>query len=211
MLQLLERRCARRPDMDDDALESPEYYRDPQFFRALRKRKSNNDSADVSGESSSKQNKAVELLPVFLESKSNRELTAYSPVFIHNYLERCVGSYKACSPLRNGNLIVNCCSVQEMKTLLKSTKLTDGAVTVEVAASPLQPLGARGVIYNVPLDISTEDILACFASQGVQSVKRFRFKSKDSPELKDSKSVFLQFITANLPGEVGTRLLVLLR
>jgi len=44
--------------------------------------------------------------------------------------------------------------------------------------------------------------LACLASQGFQSVKYFRFKSKDTPGLKDSKSVFLQFTTADLPGEV---------
>ena len=127
-------------------------------------------SSDGSGERSSKQNKAVELLPVDLESKSDRQLKAYSPVFIHNCLEKCIGSSKSCSPLANGNLIANCCSLQQMKTFLKCTKLTDGAVTVEVAASPLQLLGARGVIYNVPLDISTEDILACLPSQGVQSV-----------------------------------------
>jgi len=144
----------------------------------------------------------VELLPLVLVHKSDRDLKACSPVFIHNCLERCIGSYKACSPLRNGNLIVNCCSVQQIKTLLKCPKLIDGAVTVEIAASPLQPLGTRGVIYNVPLDISTEDILACLATHGVKSVKRFRFKSKDSPELKDSTSVFLQFTTADLPGEV---------
>jgi len=130
----------------------------------------------------------VELLPLVLEHKSDRELKAYSPVFIHNCLERCIGSYKACSPLRNGNLIVNCCSVQQMKTLLKCPKLIDGAVTVEIAA--------------VPLDISTEDILACLATHGVQSVKRFRFKSKHSPELKNSTCVFLQFTAADLPGEV---------
>ena len=110
----------------------------------------------------------MELLPVVLESKSDRQLKAFSPVFIHNCLETCIGSSIACSPLTNGNLIVHCCSVQQMKTFLKCPKLTDGAVTVEVAASPLQPLGARGVINNVPLDISTEDILACLASQGVQ-------------------------------------------
>jgi len=63
-------------------------------------------------------------------------------------------------------------------------------------------LGASGVIYNVPLDISTDDLLACLASQGVKFVKRFRFKSSDSSELKDSKYVFLQFFTADLPGEV---------
>jgi len=75
-------------------------------------------------------------------------------------------------------------------------------VPVEIAASSLQPLGARGVIYNVPLDISSDDIVACLASQGVQSAKRFRFKSSHSTELKDSKSVFQQFATADLPGEV---------
>jgi len=49
-------------------------------------------------------------------------------------------------------------------------ELTDGANTVEVAASPLQPLGARGIIYNVPLGISAEDILSCLAIWGNQSI-----------------------------------------
>ena len=89
-----------------------------------------------------------------------------------------------------------------MNTLLQCTKLTDGAVSVEIAASSMRPLGAWGDIYNVPLDISTDDLVACLASQGVKFVKRFRFKSSDSSELKDSKSVFLQFDTAVLPGEV---------
>jgi len=144
----------------------------------------------------------MDLLPVVLESKTGRELKAYSPVFIHNCLEKCIGSYNGCSPLRNGNLIVKCCSVQQMTALLQCTKMTDGAVSVKIAAVSMRPLGARGVIYNVPLDISTDDLVACLASQGVKSVKRFRFKSSDSSELKDSKSVFLQFDTAVVPGEV---------
>ena len=44
--------------------------------------------------------------------------------------------------------------------------------------------------------------MACLASQGVKFVKRFRFRSSDSSELKDSKFDFLQFPTADLPGEV---------
>ena len=78
-----------------------------------------------------------------------------------------------------------------MTTLPQCTKLTDGAVSVEIVASSMRPLGARGVIYNVPLDIFTDDLVACFASQGVKFVQRFRFKSSDSSELKDSKFVFL--------------------
>ena len=121
----------------------------------MRKRKSKTDSTAGSGESCSKQNKAVDLLPVVLESKTGRELKAYSPVFIHNCLEKCIGSYKGCPPLRNGNLIVKCCSVQQMSTLLQCMKLTDGAVSVKIAASSMRPLGARGVIYNAPLELHT--------------------------------------------------------
>jgi len=161
--------------MDDDDLDTSEYYRDAQSFRALTKRKLKTDSTAGSGESCSKQNKAVGLLPVVLESKTDRELKTYSPVFIHNCLKKCIGSYKSCSPLTNGNFIVKCCSVQQMTTLLQCTKLTDGAVSVEIAATSMRPLGARGVIYNLPLDISTDDLVACLASQGVKFVKRFRF------------------------------------
>jgi len=89
-----------------------------------------------------------------------------------------------------------------MTKLLNCTKLTDGVVAVEVTASPRKPIGARGVIYNVPLDIPTDDISACLAGQGVQSVRRFRYKSKESSEMTESKSVFLQFTTAVLPSEV---------
>jgi len=60
----------------------------------------------------------------------------------------------------------------------------------------------KGVIHNAPLDISTVGLAACLASQGVNFVKRLRFKSSDSSTLKDSKSVFLQFTTGDLPGEV---------
>jgi len=162
--------------MDDDDLDTSEYYRDAQSFRALRKRKLKTDSTAGSGESCSKQNKAVDLLPVVSESKTGRELKAYSSAFIHNCLEKCIGSYKSCYPLRNSNLIVKCYSVQQMTTLLQCTKLTDGAVSVEIAANSMRALGARGVIYNVPLNISTDDLVACLASQGVKFVKRFRFK-----------------------------------
>jgi len=89
-----------------------------------------------------------------------------------------------------------------MTTLLNCTKLTDGVLAVEVTASRRKPIGARGVIYNVPLGIPTDDILACLAGQGVQSVRRFRYKGKDSSEMTESKSVFLQFTTADLPSEV---------
>ena len=38
-----------------------------------------------------------------------------------------------------------------MTTLLQSTKLRDGAVSVEIAANSMRPLGARGIIVAVTL------------------------------------------------------------
>jgi len=85
---------------------------------------------------------------VILESNSGEVLKTYNPVYIHKSLEKCMGSYKACSPLSNENLIANCCSVQQMTTLLNCTHLmvqllsTDGVVAVEVTDSPRKPIGA---------------------------------------------------------------------
>jgi len=49
------------------------------------------------------------------------------------------------------------------------------------------------------LEISTDEIVEGLAGQKVTFVKRFRFKCKESSEIRDSKSVFLQFSTAGLP------------
>jgi len=151
---------------------------------------------------SSKQSNAVELLPVVLQSKTDRVLKTYSPIFIDNCLKKCMGPYKACAPLSTGNLIVTCSGAQHVKTLLSCKTLLDGNKTVEVETSSLKPVGAKGVIYNVPLEISTDEIVEGLAGQKVTFVKRFRFRCKESSEFRDSKSVFLQFSTADLPAEV---------
>jgi len=66
--------------MDDNDLDKLEYNSDAQSFRAP-------DLTPGSGESCSKQNKAVYLLPVVFASKTGRDLNACSPVFIHNSLK----------------------------------------------------------------------------------------------------------------------------
>ena len=82
---------------------------------------------------------------MILQSKSGRVLKTYNPVYIHKCLEKCLGSYKACSPLSNGNMIAKCCSVQQVTTFLNCTKLTDGLVAVEVTVSLHKPIGSRGI------------------------------------------------------------------
>jgi len=83
--------------------------------------------------------------------------------------------------------------------LLQCTKLTDGAVSVEIAAGSMQPLGARGVIFSRNLHRRTR-VMPC--KSRVKFVKTFSLQKYDSSKLKDSKSVFLQFATADLPGEM---------
>ena len=103
--------------------------------------------------------------------------------------------------MNNGNQIVTCSNVQHVKTLLSCTTLSDGTETVEVVASSLKPVGAKGV-YNLPLEISSEEILLGLAGQKRSFAKRFRFKCKDSSEFRVSTSVFLQISTTDLPAEV---------
>ena len=188
--------------MEDEALDVSDYYRDAQSFRSLRKRKSQLDSNNSLEPTSSKQNNAVELLPVVLQSKTDKVLKAYSPIFIDNCLKKCIGPYKACAPLSNGNPIVTCSSAQQVTTLLSCKKLSDGNQTVEVETCSLKPVGAKGVIYNVPLEISADEIVEDLAAQKATFAKRFRFKCKESSETRDSRSLFLQFSTADLPAEV---------
>jgi len=90
----------------------------------------------------------VELLTVVSKVSQTENYKFITPFLSITALKKCIGTYEACFRLRNGNLVANC-SAQQMRTLLKCTKLTDGAITVEVTASSLQPLRARGVIYNV--------------------------------------------------------------
>jgi len=61
--------------MDDEKLDASEYYRDTQSFRSKRKRKSQLDSNNSLAPTSSKQNNAVELLPVVLQDKTDRLLS----------------------------------------------------------------------------------------------------------------------------------------
>jgi len=62
-----------------------------------------------------------------------------------------------------------------MKTLLNTSTLSDGTVSTPIRSSLLQPVGAKGVIYNVPLDITVHEIQVCLQSL-VKFVKRFKLR-----------------------------------
>jgi len=80
----IERRHAPRPCMDDDALNTSEYYSDAQSFRALRKRIEKWFSCWLRRKLQQKYSRWI--LPVILESKSGKLLKTYIPVYIHKCL-----------------------------------------------------------------------------------------------------------------------------
>ena len=126
-----------------------------------RKRKTGGaSSSDDNGESSCKSNNAGEVLPVVLHSQTERRLKSLNPIYIDNCLKKCIGSYESCVPLQNGNLVVTCTYPQQVKTLLSCSQLTDGKISTPIQTTLRQPVGPKGVIYNVPLDFKAAEIQA---------------------------------------------------
>ena len=88
--------------------------------------------------------------------------------------KKCIGAYESCVPLQNGNLVVTCTNPQQVKTL-SCIQLTDGKISTPIQTTLRQPVGPKGVIYNVPLDLKAAEILDYLKPQ-VKFVKRFQYK-----------------------------------
>ena len=69
-------------------------------------------------------------------------------------LRKAIGSYEFCKPMQNGNIMVKCTNVSQVKTLLNLTELSDASGTkIFVISSVMPKPGAKGTIRNVPLEI----------------------------------------------------------
>jgi len=127
-----------------------------------------------------KQDNVADVLLVIHESQSDRNLRAYSPLFIDNCLRKCIGGYLSCAPSGNGNLTIKCSTAQQIKTLLSSTSLSNGKAAVPVKASLLPPPSANGVIYRVPVEVKTGELMQALQAQHVKFVKRVQVTSADT-------------------------------
>jgi len=83
---------------------------------------------------------------------------------------------------------------------MSCSQLTDGEISTPIQSTLRQPVGPKGVIYNVPLDLKAAEIQAYLKPQ-VQFVKRFQYKPVGELELHDSTTVLLHF-QSDLPSEV---------
>ena len=86
------------------------------------------------------------------------------------------------------------------QTLMSCSQLTDGEISTPIQTTLRQPVGPKGVIYNVPLDLKAAEIQAYLKTQ-VKFVKRFQYKPVGELELLDSTTVLLHFLS-DLPSEV---------
>jgi len=66
------------------------------------------------------------LHPVILQNAEEKPLKSYNPIFIDKSLKKLIGTYQACIPLRNGNLMINCENIQQISQLLNSRFLPHG-------------------------------------------------------------------------------------
>ena len=81
-------------------------------------------------------------------------------------LSNLVGTVKSINSTRAGNLIVECIDNQQYKKLLKTTDLGEWLIKVYAPKSLSTSIGC---IYNVPLDITEEDIKEVLKQQNVSN------------------------------------------
>ena len=169
----------------------------------LKRKSPKNYNSDGSSDNNNSGKKAAvaELQPVVIQSESAKKLTSFNPIKVDFGLRKAIGSYEYCKPMQNGNIMVKCTNVSQVKTLLNLTELSDASGTkIPVTSSVMPKPGAKGIIRNVPLEIQESEILECLKHQKVRFVKRFQFKSKtlDNSQMQNSTTVLLHFTCSDL-------------
>ena len=74
-------------------------------------------------------------------------MVSYNPISVDYGLRKAIGSYEFCKPLRNGNLMVKCNNVSQIKTLVNLTEIFDAAGNkISIITSVMAPPGAKSKI-----------------------------------------------------------------
>ena len=136
-----------------------------------------------------------------LASSNDRPLSFINPITIDRCLRKSIGQYESCKPIRSDNLIINCKTSNQVKTLLNLDCLSDNDISFPIKSSLITPPCAKGVMHNVPLDIPNNELLICLKEHHVMYVKRFQIKSAINGKsvFNDTKTVILQFDNDVLP------------
>ena len=130
-----------------------------------------------------------------IESCDDGALKKLSPFAIQKGIQGLAGEPKTVKKLRNGSLLVECCTHNHSKCLLKSKLLCNIPIKVSVHASLNT---SKGVIRSRDLEgVSEEEICENLSSQGVSAVRRIKVRRNN--ELVPTNTFILTFDRPVLP------------
>ena len=133
-----------------------------------------------------------------------RKLRFYNPMTINRNLYNVLGgNYKDIKVLPSGDLFVNCQNRDQLTRLLQCKNLGDhggNKIEVSVELYKVKAPETKGVITDVPLELSDDEIKAELANLHVCFVKRFPYHSSEGK--KPSHSVLICFNSNVLPSTV---------
>jgi len=98
--------------------------------------------------------------------------------------------------------MIKCRTAQQIRTLLSLTSCSDGKKSISTSPTLLPLQGSKGVLYHVPLDLTTEELQESLKTQNVTFTKRFKYFSRDTRTLQDSTTVLVHFSRTELPADV---------
>jgi len=131
---------------------------------------------------------------------NTEKLGNQNQIKVQKLLANLVGTVKSINGTRAGNLIVECNDNQQYKTLLKTTHLGEWVIKVYIPKSMSTSIGC---IYNVPLDITEEDMKEVLKQQNVSNCVRFSYYNKEKKERQPSTTVKLYFDIPELPMKIS--------
>jgi len=131
---------------------------------------------------------------------STVKLGSENQIKIQKLMSNLIGTLKTINSTKAGNLIVECYDNQQFKTLLKTTHLGEWSIKVYVPKSMNSSIGC---IYNVPLDITEEEIKDVLKHQNVSNCVRLTFYNKEKKERQPSTTVKLYFNVPELPVKIN--------
>ena len=135
---------------------------------------------------------------------TSKKLRQYNPLELDKGLRKAIGgNYIDIKVLPSGDLCVKCANHDQVSKLILCDSIGPGKNPIPIRAELYKTKTAevRGVISDVPLDLSEEEIKKSLSNLRVTYVRRMNYSNKDGET--PSGSVLLCFATAILPPVVS--------
>ncbi|XP_041467700.1 uncharacterized protein LOC121418061 [Lytechinus variegatus] len=203
------------PDLDDDDFMTVSYSR-PKKRPGKRPRLASNLGADKNTDKSSSyesdpsisspyQNRNLDLIITPIEK--HKSFKDVSPAILANAIKAvAINPVERILPIQQGKaILVKCKNIKQLRAILQLSNIGNLHVKVEKKTT-----GLKGVISNVPLEMTEKEIVDELKLQGVTSAKRISKTVKnDNPDNGNNArvtiplcSVLLTFNRASLPDKI---------